>query len=581
MLRSRFNFVLLMFLVSSIFLQGQRCAPVIDPDSENNEEVNCVELSGTISEDTTLDKECYEVIGDLTVGSGATLIINQGTTLRFAEGIGMIVGPGGCLQAIGTADNPIVLTGVEQTRGYWNGLRIYDFDAEDNSELNNQLTYVTIEYGGSDYDANLCVEYSGGVAVNNCTLRHSGSYGFCFSGDYSVVSAFANNTVTENALGAGLLDANHIQYLEDSSTYSGNDNDVVMVNGANVSEDQTWTAINADYYVDTSIGLNITSNLTLAPGVTLIFNDSDEHMDVTGNLYAVGTADEPITLTAAEAVPGGWGGLRFYDFQDRDDSEGNSQLAYVTIEYGGGYHNANLCVAYSGDISVNNCTLRYSSAYGFCLLDEQSIMSSFANNTVTGNASGAGWLFANQIQYLDDSSTYTGNDNELIFVGGASVDENQTWPAIDVDYYVDTSVGLDVTANLVISPGVTLVFADANEKMDVSGSLYAVGTADEPITFTAAEETAGGWGGLRIYNTFNENNQLEYLSINYGAGYYDANLYLTGSSIDPTQVSIENCTFSNSACWGVYWVPEYVTVDGDLASANSYSNNATGNIGTP
>jgi hypothetical protein len=369
-------------------LQGQRCAPPSDPVG------GCTELSGAIAENTTLVAGCYEVTQDLTVNPGVTLTIDPGVTLKFAEDVQMTVGPGGSLRAIGTASNPIVLTGMQQARGYWGGLRFYDFDSNDGSELNNQLDYVTIEYGGGYLDANLLVAYSGGVAVNNCTIRNSGSYGFHIANDESIVSAFANNTVTSNASGAGLVFANHIQYLEDSSDYAGNDVDVVVV--------------------------------------------------------------------------------------------------------------------------------------------EASV-----------------------------------------------VDEDQTWPDIGIPYYVDTTVGLDVSANLVLSPGVTLIFDDADEHMEVTGSLYAVGTEDKPITMTAAQAVAGGWGGLRIYDTDSENNRLEYVTISYGGGYHNANLRLNGSGVNPARASVRNCTFSNSAGWGIYWIPEYVTVDGDLAGDNSFSNNATGDVGTP
>ena len=235
---------------------------------------------------------------------------------------------------------------------------------------------------------------------------------------------------------------------------------------------------------------------------------------------------------------------------------------------------------YSGGVGVNNCTLRHSAGYGFSFSGARAVVSAFANNTVTSNASGAGYLNATHIQYLEDSSTYTGNDNDVVVVGGGGVVEDQTWPAIDVAYYVDTSVGLNISANLIISPGATLVFADENERMEVTGSLYAVGTADQPITLTAASATPGGWGGLRIYNTASENNQLEFVAISYGGGYHNANLYLNGSSTNPTQISVRNCTFSSSAGWGVYWVPEYVTVADDLESDNSYSSNALGTVGT-
>lgn len=98
---------------------------------------------------------------------------------------------------------------------------------------------------------------------------------------------------------------------------------------------------------------------------------------------------------------------------------------------------------------------------------------------------------------------------------------------------------------------------------------------------TVANETPGGWGGLRYYNTNSTLNRLEYVTLSYGGGYYQANLDLSGAGIARTQVTVQNCTFTNSAGYGVYWIPQYVTVNGDLAGDNNYSGNALGDVGTP
>lgn len=345
-----------------------------------------------------------------------------------------------------------------------------------------------------------------------------------------------------------------------------------------IAEDTTLDQ--ACYEVTQDLAVNAGVTLTIRPGVTLEFAAGTGLTVGPGaTLVAVGTAVEPITLTGASATPGSWDGVYIYDFDDTDASEQNNVLSYVTIEYGGTSTGSDLLIAYDGGATIDNCTLRYSAGYGFKFTVD-AIIGGFCGNAVTGNALGAGLLAAKHVQYLETSSTYTGNDNDIVKIDAADVPDAQTWPAIDVDYYVETTIGLHVTGDLTLSPGITLIFANNQERLDVPGTLNAVGTANEPITLTAAQPVAGGWGGLRMYNTSSTNNQLEYVTIHYGGGYYQADLELSGAGIAPTQVAVHNCTFTDSAKYGVFWIPEYVTVDGDLEGDNTFSNNALGNVGT-
>jgi len=87
-----------------------------------------------------------------------------------------------------------------------------------------------------------------------------------------------------------------------------------------------------------------TVTLTLLPGATLYFGKptpstigarvdfGSSGAGVVGNLVAVGTAGQPITLTSGEAspAPGDWSGVQLID------SPG-SQLDHVTISYAGGF----------------------------------------------------------------------------------------------------------------------------------------------------------------------------------------------------------------------------------------------------
>lgn len=105
-------------------------------DDENNSDGTTppptgptAQLSGTVSGTWTLDAStAYTLTGQLLVPDGAKLVIPAGTTIRATEGFNsyILVEQGGQIDAQGTADNPIVFTADrdDASAGYWGGLII-------------------------------------------------------------------------------------------------------------------------------------------------------------------------------------------------------------------------------------------------------------------------------------------------------------------------------------------------------------------------------------------------------------------------------------------------------------------------
>ncbi len=522
--------------------------------------------------DTTLAAGTYLATGSVSV-TNCTLTLSPGVTIIFAQGKEMTVQPTGRLYAVGTAASPIVLTGQEAIRGHWGGLRFYG-----SNSLTNQLEYVTIEYGGGYWDANLVVNgYSSSearVSVVNCTLQQSETYGL-YVNSYSVLTGFSGNTITANTSGAAQMAADGAGYLDDTSTYTGNDEDVVEIWGSAVSIDAAWPGIDAVYYPTGTV--TVQAELTLDPGVWIAFG-SGAQMDVdpSGALIAVGTDEAPILLTGMEHVRGYWGGLRFYQTNSPDN-----QLDYVTVEYGGGYWDANVFVTGSSghacQVAITNSTLQESLEYGLRCNSSYSTITSFSGNTLTANTSGAALLDASSAGYLDDTSTYIGNDYDVVEISGGVVDADATWAGLDAAYLCTGSPSID--ADLVIEPGATILFESGEyTSVNTNGSLSAVGTAASPIVFSGAQEVAGYWGGIRFNQTNSPNNQLAYATVEYGGGYYDANVYITGSTSYPTQATVANCHVSDSSKWGILVNTGYATVNADITTANTFANNASGNV---
>ena len=107
----------------------------------------------------------------------ATITIKPGVEIEFAEAAAVRVNDGGAIIAEGTAEDKIVMTGMEETPGYWRGVL---FRADDRS---SQLNYVEVAYGGRekfggvDEPANLAIEPVASLSLNNSIIRNSAGWG--------------------------------------------------------------------------------------------------------------------------------------------------------------------------------------------------------------------------------------------------------------------------------------------------------------------------------------------------------------------------------------------------------------------
>lgn len=132
--------------------------------------INVNDFKGTISNGTvTLDatKE-YKLTGSLIVGNGAKLVIPAGTKIIGTGGTSayIAVAQGGKIEVNGTATNPVVMTGAQQTPGNWGGLVICG-KAPINKGNTATAEVSELTYGGSDANDNsgnikyLRIEYAG------------------------------------------------------------------------------------------------------------------------------------------------------------------------------------------------------------------------------------------------------------------------------------------------------------------------------------------------------------------------------------------------------------------------------------
>lgn len=314
--------------------------------------------SGRISNELTLTPMGLPYIfkGGFDVAKSGHLTLAPGLEVQVDTGFYV----DGTLTAVGTAAQPILLTGINKTPGGWWGLRISgDFDQLASATLD----YVTIEYGGrgtDNYDANLSVG-DANVTVTNSTIRHSSHHGILNDGgspEQPFTVTIADSTISDNPGDAITCLDESCNMTLSNLTVTGNGRNGI-VQGTAVAGDQVWPNIGLPYFVDGQGGVAQDGTLTIAPGVT-VYMGQDATFQVNGALFANGTAAQPITFTGSQQQAGWWQRIQI-------DHEGFAELRHCEIAYGGGQTQGFLFGQLhlnSSAVLVSNCRIHHSAAAG-------------------------------------------------------------------------------------------------------------------------------------------------------------------------------------------------------------------------
>ena len=181
-------------------------------------------LSGRIESELTLDAALvYELRGSVVVTNGATLNIPAGTTFVSNSDDGLdalIIDQGARIEAIGTAQDPIVFTTSVQQPGEWGGIVILgnapinvaggisspEFDdtlsygGNDPEDDSGILSFVRVEYAGASVIEG-AVEFNGfafyavgsGTTVNNLQAFSGADDGFEWFGGAVIANNLLSN----------------------------------------------------------------------------------------------------------------------------------------------------------------------------------------------------------------------------------------------------------------------------------------------------------------------------------------------------------------------------------------------------
>ena len=520
--------------------------------SVNVSGISCtLELTGSDVEGVVnVPAGCYEVPSSLTLGDGDLLTLSPGVILKFADGTRLTVNSGASLTANGTVANPIILSGLQQTPGFWEGVR-FSFS----NNLNNMFENVVLEFAGAgaNVDGALDLQANSSTisrfSANNLLVRNSASDGFNFDNG-SILGNFSNIISTSNNR-VGRLTPELAGTIATSVEFTGNEIDAISLLNVDVEEATILPNLGVPWLVD---DLDVDAPLEIAAGNTLIF-DSLGSVRVTdsGSLRAIGTALAPITFTGSQMTPGFWEGLEF-----AFSPSVNNVLDNVVVEYAGGGANTSGALDSTANSStpsrlvVSNTILRNSIGAGFNF-DNGTIVDGFSNVTSVGNDV-SGIMHPDEVGNLGTGLVLQGNTRDVIELFDGDIETDQTWPTLEVPYFFGR---LTIEAAWSLSPGTTLVADNgADIRVNDDGSLNAVGTALAPISFIGEQALPGTWDGIEFAFSNQVLNVLDNVIVSDAGGgsapSSAGNISLTCNASTPAQVNISNSTVTNGAGFGVF-----------------------------
>jgi hypothetical protein len=142
-----------------------------------------------------------EVVGSWTLAPGVTVVM---TDPQYCV---TVSGSDNRIQAVGTAEKPVVFTGATRSPGSWGSI-VFDNTTLD---ANNVLDYVTVEYGGGATAKGLFGEIvatadsrGSRFSLTHSTVRQSATYGVWLGGSAEagdLEAAALGNTFADNASG--------------------------------------------------------------------------------------------------------------------------------------------------------------------------------------------------------------------------------------------------------------------------------------------------------------------------------------------------------------------------------------------
>ena len=477
----------------------------------------------------------YYVTSDVTIRGGASVTIDPGANLRFANGRGLFVSSAtepGTLIAVGTAAEPIVMEPDSGVAGEWDGIRF-----DDNPGAGTVLRYVNIEGFGGKAGPNI----NGGISVDNddtglfpvivenCVIRSTAAdTRGVYMQSTAKLASFENNVIDVTALSVNAYPAGMGSALAASNAYQA---PLQVIASTLSTEDVAWAKPTdnggATQPIMTTGSVTVRGvDLSLAPGIVMqMALNAQIATDTFGTLTAVGTAAEPIVFEPAPGVAY-WNRL----YLRTDSASGPSVLDHVSITGAGGdpaltENSARAAILVASQTidgtpepatpSITNTLIANSNGFGIAFGD-RTYPTAFSDNTISGSRFSSVRIYGNFVGELGNNNTLTGNntsgdvDHDGIWVHGDRIDVSATWTDHGVPYVsfngsldVRQSAPADPVPTLTLAEGVELLFGPSRRLIVGSsndGILNVAGTVANPVLLSSVDTTTPTfWRGIEFY----------------------------------------------------------------------------------
>jgi hypothetical protein len=553
------------------------------------EAASVVTVDADITTNTTWTSDVTYRVTQVVSVRGVELTIEAGTQVEFTEASGLYFNETATLTINGTSTDPVLLTGVEKTAGFWKGL---GFDSGSNRHV---INHATIEYGGNtsthsglNEPANIALE-DNVLELTNSTLRNSGSWGLYVESGGSTLPNFSSNTFAANADGSALLPSLVTPALDAASTFDDGDDttpsEVFVYDGGTFGDEVTVSALDVAYRVVDNDIFRIGSNVTIGPGTVMEFGEaSGLYVTGSGKLTINGQSGNTVLLTGVQETNGYWKGIGF------DSGSNRHVITYTTVEYGGNASThsglnepANIALE-DNVLELRNSTVRNSGKWGLYVEAEGSSLPDFTANLFASNTNAPLYIPPSLIFALDSASDFTNNTERYVLVWNTSTSRSGTVSPLagDVPYRAQQSALLRFNSEVTIADGVEMEFEEASGIfMGSNSKLVANGTSGDGVLLTSAEDspTKGFWKGVG-FDGNDLTHELTYLTIEYAGGGDMTNVSGGGNlrMDSSSNLSLTNCTITDSATYGIWRDADNSIIN---ETGTNYARNTNGAQNTP
>jgi RHS repeat-associated protein len=534
------------------------------------------------------NSEVQVLTGNVNIPAGATLTIDPGTVIKFADYHFSMTVQGKVL-AQGTAGAPITFTEFRDdvggdtngdggastpSRGNWGGIEFQ------NGSAGSILDHVNLRYGG--YGISELFINGGGLTLSNSAVAFSYSDGVRIQNGSPVF----NHDIFQNNSGAALSSDLASQIVSTGATIDNNGTNGLTLNAGALPGNVTWNAPDITLFVPGTITVPANQTLTIDAGQIVKFNTSGtQNLIVNGTLSVAGTAAAPVIFTSSHDSSAGGDLLNLGNSSGRAGDWGRIEFAststasvldHAEVRFGG-YDTLGEVLVNGGQLALSNSEIRDSNAAGLRIL---------ASNPTVTNVIFQGNVQAAISMDLASNPTITGGAETHNGINGLSLDggnllTNGLWDDTAITYFISSTIAVPVDKTLTIAPGqLVKVNFNGNNNLIVNGTLNAIGTSAQPIIVTSAHDDAvggdvenngptvpraGDWGRIEFTNT-STNSTLDHVQVSFGGSVAPGEVYLNGG-----ELTLSHSTIRDSSSNGLRIEQSHPIVSGVTFQNNAFA----------